>query len=202
MSAEARRIWTHPKLGELKLGIVDWEGRIELPSFARFDTPLPVGHYDLNLAIESIEETQPDSRLVNAAVAVIELEAVLADRVLQSVWEDLNGTGPESGNWWYGKLDSGEIHRFAGATPEKSQDLVVYLELLGVQARFVRDELPMVEFNFRASWEEEHGIGVLAGEDGEVKGIGYMHDAVPFGPPRSRTERFWNPFRQEWVDPS
>lgn len=200
MSAEAERIWSHPKLGELKLGIVDWEGQIELPSFARFDSPLPVGQYDLTLARKDKGEPHPDKGLVDAVVAVVESEAVLADRVLQALWQDLNGTGPETGNWWYGKLDNGEINAFVGDPPTGAKDLIIYFELQRLEARFAPDDSPLVELCCHGDWEEEHGVGVLVEKD-EVIGIGYALDVVPFAGLPPATKPIKNPFTGEWIYP-
>lgn len=195
------RVWCHPTLGEFTRGVSGWTGKIPLPGFAKFDLPFPKGRYELVIAIESPDETEPSSKLVGVAEKLVEGQAELADAIPLALWQELTGEGPDSGMWWHGGITAEEIPQLNGPeAPEGPDDLADWIELMGVQCvPLLDDDKPAAEFRFSAPWEEEHGgMGVLV-EEGAVTGIGYGCDGVlRFGYKSPKKPRLTiNPFTGE-----
>ncbi|WP_425398585.1 DUF6985 domain-containing protein [Aeoliella sp.] len=203
---DANDTWIHEQLGEFALGALGWVAEVDLPSFARFDTPIPKGKYQLVLERQFGEDARPTADIASAAATIVETEANLSEAILQAVWDDLNGTGPDSRSRWYGKLAAEEIQKLAVAPPTKPDDLVTHLKFLycAVTSPETGYEWwealtsPIAMFNFNASWDDEHGIGVLV-HRGEIVGIGEIAQVEPFRRPAEPPRQYKNPFTGEVV---
>lgn len=196
--------WEHEQLGKFTLGALGWVAEVAMPSFSRFDTPIPKGEYQLVLERRYGEDAKPKVDILNTAVEIVGTEAQLSEAILQAVWDDLNGSGPDSRSRWFGKLAAEEIPELAVVPPNKPGDLVSHLEFLYLVVFSPPTDhdcwgeftSPIAMFNFNASWDCDHGLGVLVHE-GEVVGIGEIAQVEPFRRPDESPRQFRNPFTGE-----
>jgi hypothetical protein len=192
--------WSHPRLGTFEHHDIWWRRNITLPSLTSFSyidaavrayrtSPEP---FKLILQCAS-EDERPNEAMASLAAAILDNESKLVPKLLEAMWEDLNGRGPESGMWWHGDLPNARrggnwasfaanaLKELALPIPACPEDLRQILEPMDLTIR--RDFSPpqpwIGEFNFYAGFDVEHGVGVLT--DGtEILGIGYSADAVRF----------------------
>jgi hypothetical protein len=131
--------------------------------------------------------------MASLAVAVSDNERQLVPDVLEAIWSDLNGRGPDSGMWWHGDLPNAHrggnwasavhdsLNGYALPVPTCPEDLKKVLEPKDLTIRR-HPSLPhqwIADFNFHAGLDVEHGVGVLT--DGvKILGIGYSSDARLF----------------------
>jgi len=187
--------WSHPELGTFKNDIEYWESSLPIPGFAIYplaeemtsadDQPLPEGHvlFRFMAADDMNDDVPPTDGQVTSALAFLKDAEAIAPRILDALWADINGNGPDSGMWWHGggieKINESGMYEEIGAEPVTSKEaLLQTLEFAGVVVG-IFDDPETIEVNFNPQWEEEHGVGVLI-KNGEVVGLGYMMDAMPF----------------------
>lgn len=194
------RTWNHPRLGTLMHDDIWWRREILIPSLQSFtyiDAAVRAyvskpGPFELVLQCES-EDEQPSEQMASLAAAALRYERQLVPNVLEAIWADLNGRGPDSGMWWHGDLPNAHLGgNWASAVhnsligyelpvPTCPEDLK---EVLGPKDLTIRrhpllTERWIAELNFHAGFDVEHGVGVLT--DGvRVLGIGYSSDASLF----------------------
>lgn len=176
--------WKHPDLGEFKYK-VEWTRPVSMPGFASFtydkdDTA--GGTVPLNFDADDEDDTPPDAAAA-VAMQLLANQIDLAAKVVNALWDDFNGRGPQSGMWWRNRLDEvTEAAEDLGLLgPTKPADLAPLLGLQGICIHRETDgyDQPVAELQFAAAFEEEHGVGVLT--DGiNVLGIGYISDVRPF----------------------
>jgi hypothetical protein len=124
--------------------------------------------------------------VVELAETVFANQSALVTAIVRALWDDFNGRGPASRMWWHGKLDD-VAKSFAYAKlprPNGPDDLLAGLRVNAILVRrgfpAYEHEQPLVEIDFHAVFEEEHGVGVLT--DGtSVLGTGYSLEVTPFG---------------------
>ena len=188
--------WEHPDLGRFVLdGGEGWRGTVAAPGFDVFafdvgyDVGPPDGRYELvfrrggDFGAED-DADAPSEAEVAVARRVLADPAGLARTVAAALWDDFDGRGPGSGMWWQGDLAAvAEAMEGDEAPPPAGPDDVARLLRLGsivIRESDDRPGKPVADLAFWASFEEEHGVGVLT--DGEtVLGLGYQSDAEPFG---------------------
>jgi len=171
---------THPILGDFITQCGELEGKISLPTWGR---PPCRRHGDMGgdgLAGLTIcaENYSISTKQVEAILAVRDAEARLVPSVLDALWNDFMGVGPDSGYWWHDNLaEVNEVLGWEGASVQTKEDLYKHFALQFV--RVGHQSETAVELCLVADWEEEHGVGVLV-EGGKVVGIGYQLDVEPF----------------------
>jgi len=110
--------------------------------------------------------------------------------VVEALWNDFNGTGPDSGMWWHGNLS--KVAQYAkSAVPKLNspEDLLgcLRLEGLALAYHFYSKPTPLIDLMFWPAFEYEHALGVLT--DGKrIVGIGYSLDVEPFKRKRRSTQ--------------
>lgn len=115
---------------------------------------------------------------MEAILAVRDAEAQLVSSVLDALWGDFMGVGPDSGYWWNNNLaEVNEVLGWEGASVQAKEDLCKHFSLQFIRVGHQYETA--VELCLKADWEEEHGVGVLV-EGGKVVGIGYQLDVEPF----------------------
>lgn len=177
--------WDHPVLGRVALDDYLWRAGATLDAFRVFGYGWrSAQEQDTWTWLAFWGEERPTGAAVELAVRVVDNQASLVERVRSALWADFNGDGPRSGMWWHGELDEINEDGFHGVDDdsliEAESDLHQHLGRARVAIRDSNnDEPPIAEITFSASFELEHGIGVL--DDGtRVIGIGYASSARPF----------------------
>ena len=185
--------WGHPELGKFTYdGGTAWTKILPAPAFKRFTyatgykEPVPKGKVELAFDAYAEDEFPTKGMIAIAAKVMANLEA-LAKKMTASLWEDLNGRGPDSGMWWHGHGDRDQFTDLMGNSredpPEREEDLLGLMRPYAIRVHKQVDgyEKAVAEIIFRAAFEEEHGVGVLT--DGtKILGHGYGGDATPFQP--------------------
>jgi len=96
----------------------------------------------------------------------------IIDSVMQSLWNNLNHMGKKSGMWW--ENESLEDIFENDNIPNDYRELKKYVNLYAIE---ISDGL--AEFRFHATFEEEHGVGILYNGD-SILGIGYTYSVTPY----------------------
>jgi hypothetical protein len=194
----AAATWNHPTLGRFEHDGMRWTRTVDVPAFKAFsyDTGYDTARRSKGkhqLAFGALTERDlPTDAQIAVADRVLANHAGLVGIVIDALWEDLNGRGPDSRAWHdnlEGVAKSFKFHKLP--PPTKPQDLLPVLQVsrLDVNEGFPgHDAGPLVELEFHALFDIDHGLTVLT--DGRsVMGIGANGDVVPFGwkppaPPR------------------
>jgi hypothetical protein len=183
-------IWTHEELGSFSFDQTGWSRTFELPAFEVFK----YGNYrkpneesgtsKVYLTFEGWDESDfpSEEEIAVARRVIVNHEHLLAEGV-QFLFNDLLGTGPDSGIWWRGNIGQVReiIANYCDNRLENVDDLVC---LLGQPRIFIQEsgygyDHPCAIISFESVFEQEHGIGMLT--DGKrILGIGYQTDASPF----------------------
>jgi hypothetical protein len=185
--------WHHPELGEFTFDGYRWVTSADVPAFAVFsyaprygDGRPPGGKCELWIDIDDDdaagEPAPPSAEMLALVSKVLAAQARLVPAVAAALWDDFNGRGPRSGMWWHGGLDEVADDVDPALPPLTGPDaLCAWLRLSGIEGRNSgpRNEQPVVALSFEASFEEEHGVGILT--DGvAILGTGYSGDVRPF----------------------
>ena len=172
--------WSHPELGDFKLGYTGWARDFMLPAFE----PFRYGwggrlrtrkKFTLEFDVDDEAEDNgpvPSKRAVAVAQRALQNQDLLAARITKAVWNDLNGRGRDTGMWWHGdtRTINEQIASVFGGRKGKPQSLSsindLYL-LLGLNGIRIREtsymcERPNASINFAAAFDDEHGVGVLS----------------------------------------
>lgn len=195
--SEPTHTWEHPTLGTFLYDYVGWSKEIELPAFSEYIYRRRGGQetrstVKLSFTSEDLGDDrpeEPDKQAVGLADKVIANQELLNKRLLNAVWEDLNGRGPETGMWWHGDWRTIREMLVSGwkTTPpplDSEADLNLHL---GHAAIFIEPShqdypKPCVRFSFQSAIDPEHGIGVLS--DGvRILGVGYCYCVSLYGNP-------------------
>lgn len=190
--------WTHPELGEFEFDYECWAGSAKIPGLSFFpsseeeedDEPdIASGEIRLEFWIDpyaELEEGQddlpPSDEQIAAAIAFLNHAEQLAPQILDALWADIQGTGPDSGMWWHGNLEElNENGMFEEIGEQPITDRESLKQSLAVSRVVVgSDSDPgLVEVVFSAEWEAEHGVGVLV-KGNQVIGLGYAGEADLF----------------------
>ena len=194
--------WNHALLGRFTYNEDErsWNGTIEIPAFRPFawdtgysNAPRSQDWYDLSFEIgeESWDEDEdedegedmdeeveaeaevPSPEMVHLVLEILANQEILVPAVTQALWDDFNGV-EKSNMWWHGHLDRVVAAMNAEEAPQEPSDLLGEMQLssLSVRKEFDHHDGPAVILNFHASFEEEHGVGILT--DGQtILGLGY-----------------------------
>lgn len=178
--------WVHAKFGQLKGGSGGWSATVNVPEFALFsyDTGYPnaprsngdVGlgmHYHL---MDAQVPATPPPEMVALLDKVLADPRALVDRVVNALWDEFNGRGPDSGVWWHGNMKTiNEQFDSAGLPPPKrADDLLPALQLTGLSIfnEWWDYPRPILYLDFHAAFEEEHGLAML-GDGDRMLGAGF-----------------------------
>ncbi|WP_442511485.1 hypothetical protein SH528x_003166 [Novipirellula sp. SH528] len=101
--------WKHPDLGTFKrrteYGYTEWVGVADIPDFAvfRFRGTRPFrGTKRVPIAFASnANDFTPSAKMARLATKVVANGQKLAVRIKRAFFQDLLGTGPDSGMWWH-----------------------------------------------------------------------------------------------------
>jgi len=114
---------------------------------------------------------------VALAKRVLDNQGSLVKKVVEALWADFVGSGPDSGMYWHDNLDQVAEGMEDREAPESADELFELMRLNGITIKPAEDDSDtfVAELNFDAAFEEEHGVGVLT--DGlEILGLGYSGD--------------------------
>lgn len=183
------KVWEHAEVGRFEYRGLGWHRWVSFPAFkmysydsGRLNSRPNNGQYSLAIGARN-DTTPPSLGAIHLVNELLENHMVLAEFMRDALWDDINGTGPPSGNWWYGNLTKVREYFECDRLPPPmiSNDLLPALQLESVliDDSGVVYAKPLAEFCFRASFELEHGLSILT--DGRaVCGIGYSLEVEPF----------------------
>lgn len=173
--------WTH---GTFTHNEVAWMGQISGQAYSLFPIPgdyedVPEGSIELAFVTYPHSEKDPPSdEHVKVMLELLAMGQSLAPKILKAVWDDFQGTGPNSGMWWHGDLEQvnefGMMEELGDEPITDIESLRKTMELTSISIGHYHDP-DAVDICFSPSWEEEHGLGILI-RDCEVAGIGYGHE--------------------------
>lgn len=168
--------WTHPTLGDFSFNYA-WSATISLPAFDVFCWDDSNGTYTLQFEVED-ESHVPLDEDVEMLLAVVSRHEFLPKQIATALWDDFNDRGPGSPMWWRNSL--AEVNEELPHPITCHDDVYQQLDLQEIRVvRLLGHDKRFVEFDFGASFEEEHGVGVLT--DGkDILGLGYGWDVRPF----------------------
>jgi hypothetical protein len=185
---ERKKTWKEKELGTFVEDEVGWMKPFSLPAFKVFkysSKGRSGGRSKIQLRFTDCEQSEPTRGEVTIAKKVLKNLRSLIAKLKKSLYEDMQGRGPDSGMWWHGDRESlAEILAWDHKKPlpfNKPDDLDA---LLGDPEIWIRKSVcgynkPCAIVCFEALFEEEHGVGVLT--DGvKILGTGYSMDVGPF----------------------
>jgi hypothetical protein len=184
--AKTMAVWNHATLGTFSYENNAWVGEVFVQAFRPFSyRAQKPGKFELAFATDD-ENELPTRAMISAAERVVSNAAILAREVVDALWDDFKGTGPDSGIWWHGDLAfvaSKVAQNIAGENPAFLTEPADLYPALGLKRITVSKRsgygTPMVELSFAAAFEEEYGVGIAT--DGRtIAGIGYIGDLTPF----------------------
>ena len=179
--------WLHPTLGDFTYDGIAWIATINMPAFKvlSYDTgydnaPRSTGQHELAFVTDCDDEI-PSMSAVALADKVLVNQYEIVEKMYWALWRDFTGEGAKTGMWWHGNFD--EVAAVLGVDVPLS-DAKDLLPLLQLSQMTVFNDLydykkPIIELSFHASFEEEHGVGLLTDGD-EILGIGYSSDVDLF----------------------
>lgn len=189
--------WTHPTLGTFSAHPVGWSADRAEPAFKVFshDTKYAgarqrtSGEFALCvfwLTGAAPDDPPPPAEMVAALERVMSDPQRLVATVLGAMWEDFNGRGPHSGNWWHGELAAVSRAFRDGKlrAPERAEDVAAGLRLnqVTIWNEWHHHPSPVAVMTFHAVFEPEHGFSVLTDGDA-VLGTGFADDVYPWQAP-------------------
>lgn len=177
--------WTHPELGTFEFDH-GWNKELSVPAFNLFRyaswNRRPDAFPELSFVVPH-EHVLPSAEAIGLALAVLTNQTSLARAVSASMWDELNGRGPETGMWWHGIVKGRWGDWQGGPIPEKEEELWEIMRLdsivIGEGLFPMRRGKVLIDLCFAAAFEEEHGVGFLS-DGNEILGIGYFAEADPF----------------------
>ena len=101
--------WDHSDLGTFHFDDTGWSRRVELREFEKFKygarhRPKSPPTYPLLIRADSPKQT-PTPAQAGLAKSIVTHQAVLVPKLVDALWADFTGDGPESGMYWHGDLD-------------------------------------------------------------------------------------------------
>jgi hypothetical protein len=178
--------WKHPALGVFKGSSGGWSAMVNVPAFAAFsydtgysNAPRSTGDVALGIHYHLMDAqipASPPAEMVALLDKVMADPGALVDRVVNALWEDFNGRGPDSGVWWRGNMKTiGKQFQAARLPPPKGpHDLLPALQLTGLSIfnEWWDHPAPILYLDFHAAFEEEHGVSMLGDAD-RMLGMGF-----------------------------
>jgi hypothetical protein len=162
----------HPDVGEVTYNRRRnaWVGSIRLPALKTF-TSMFAADEDNYIPGQCVLYLQAERDDVPSAAAVALIERLVSNQehlalaIASAMWDDFTGKGRPSGMYWHGHLDQVEDAYDSGLPP---------IDGPGAVFAWMRPDLvivrhsgtkavgsPIIEINFSAPFEIEHGVAVL-----------------------------------------
>jgi hypothetical protein len=175
---ERKKTWKEKELGTFVEDELGWVKPFALPAFKVFkysSKGRSGGRSKIPLRFMDCEQREPTQGEVSLAKKVLKNLPALIAKLKKSLFDDMQGRGPDSGMWWHGDREAlAEILAWDRKKPlpfNKPDDLDA---LLGEPEIWIRIsvcgfEKPCAILCFEALFEEEHGVGVLT--DGARMGL-------------------------------
>ncbi len=121
--------------------------------------------FELIFQCES-EDDLPNEAMASLALTILDNEPRLVPKLLEGLWTDLNGRGPDSGMWWHGDPSTAfeQFDELQLPIPKSPAELRAILEPTNLTIRRDLSSPPkkwVGEFNFHAAFDVEHGVGLL-----------------------------------------
>jgi len=146
--------WKHDKLGSFAFRFAyGWTRTVTRTGFNAFAykgfSDRPTGKYELFIGADDEKDT-PSPAMIDVALKTLADPAAMVALVINALWEDLNGSGPDSGMWWHGNLnDVTDRIRSEGYPLKKAQkarldgpsDLLLWLRLSAITIRKARHKV-------------------------------------------------------------
>jgi predicted DNA-binding WGR domain protein len=161
-----------------------WKKAVNAPAFKAFKYGGSQGKTDVVFYVDD-KDDKPSPAAIAVAAKVLANQKELIGKVIQALWDDFNGEGPDTGMYWHGDLDQVaeglEMADDEASPPKKANDLFKLMSCptIAVHKEVDGYEKPIVELSFGAAFEEEHGVGILT-DGAKIIGIGYSYDVTPF----------------------
>jgi hypothetical protein len=192
------KTWKHPRFGKftgVKLPSGDgpgicWSAQVELPAFRKLKyvqfrsrrTPPPPTSYPLSIW-RGEQLDKPPSAAIDLMTRLVDRQKEIVQVIANAFWDEFNGKGPNSRNWWYGALKKKSTQWILEDCPLSGpKDILASLNLESVLIQNVMDGYDgfIIHLWMHSGFEVEHGIGVLT--DGHnILGTGYMMEVAPYG---------------------
>ena len=183
----------HPVLGTLQRDDLGYRVRVRHPAIARLDWPTryptPGEQPD---AMDIVIEPDGDGTWkqgISEAARLYEGMSAFVDRVLDTLWRDVQGVGPKHEWWWHNNLaEVNECVTGEGLDPLNGPNaLAKLLRMSGLFITTMFDDAiehvrPVVLVDLQAAFETGHDVGLIFADD-VCHGIGYgSGDISPFDP--------------------
>ncbi|MEM8671501.1 MAG: hypothetical protein AAGG48_28535 [Planctomycetota bacterium] len=173
--------WTHPTLGEFEYDEIGWIGEISLPGMRHFyrDAPADFDWAVTETTFES-ESTDkfPSEQMIAVAIDIFANNERLISDGVRILFDDIAGTGPNSGMWWHSAL--AKVNEKLAGESMKLDDATDLFEILDGPSIFVQESgcdfdraCGIIEFH--TPIDEEHGVGWLT-DGNKILGTGYRND--------------------------
>jgi hypothetical protein len=185
---ERKKTWKEKELGTFTQDEEGWVKTFSLPEFKAFkysSKGRSGGRSKIPLRFICDEPREPTRGEVAVAKKVLKNLRPLIVKLKKSLFDDMQGRGPDSGMWWHGDRETlAEILAWDRKKPlplDKPDDLNALLgdPEIWIYPSVYGYEKPCAILCFEALFEEEHGVGVLT--DGtKILGTGYSTDVGPF----------------------
>ena len=176
------KCWSHNTWGEFKFQEGAYVGSIPLPEFNKFSLKnLVPGDGKYELAMRADDETLlPIEKHVEMIERLITNQKEIAMKIPAALWADFHGVGPYSGMWWHGSIE--EVMEDLEDKELKNENDIY--SLMNLSKIWLREEFstfnqPIIELAFNASFEVEHGVGILT-DANTIIGTGYIVSASPY----------------------
>lgn len=169
--------WSHPDIGEFVYDGFSWTKKVRITAFKKFTYNNCIKKSDARVNLEFTsdkEDDHPTEDCVSLVKLVLENQEDLAPKIVKALWDDFNGNKYKSGMWWHSNLE--EVTEYLDDPIESPETIYPNLLLDSINCyHYFESEKPIVELRFEASFEMEHGVGILT--DGiSILGVGYTHD--------------------------
>ncbi|MBB3697628.1 hypothetical protein KMW28_05540 [Flammeovirga yaeyamensis] len=176
------KYWKHSNWGKFKYEEETLIGEIPLPEFNIFNLENLApenGKYELTLQVEP-KKFSPKISHIQIIENLIKNQKEIVSKIPTALWNDFNGIGPDSGMWWNGDIEE-VLEGMEEKELSKESDINSLLSLSGIwiHEEFTNFETPLIELAFHASFEEEHGVGILT-DSNTIIGAGYIMDVSPY----------------------
>jgi len=170
---KVREPYTHPVVGKFHYDI-DFDSWLSCDGFPLLQTFVwrkNSGVCNILIHTEDMIVT-PEQKTEYLLTKIVQNQQQIGEGIINVLWDNLNNIGLDSGMWW--QEEALESIFKETTTPQSKEELKKHLHLYEL---FLHGAI--AEFRFRATFEDEHGLGVLY--DGKsIIGVGYVNEVRLF----------------------